>query len=202
MLAFYAHLFPFRYLFQWLNHSPSPTNDFAHREFAFTLPNEAYLRYQSFPSADLLRKQCMQMTPSRFEIGPVYSSNPRDKKQLRNASKFRPVSKELVFDIDMTDYDPIRTCCSGASICQKCWTFITMAIKVVDVALKDDFGFKHVLWVYSGRRGAHAWVCDRRARDLDDSKRRAIATYMEVLKGGDKSGKRVNLKRPLHPHVE
>jgi DNA primase small subunit len=142
------------------------------------------------------------MTPSRFEIGPVYSSNPRDKKQLRNASKFRPVSKELVFDIDMTDYDPIRTCCSGASICRKCWTFITMAIKVVDVALKDDFGFKHVLWVYSGRRGAHAWVCDRRARDLDDSKRRAIATYMEVLKGGDKSGKRVNLKRPLHPHVE
>jgi DNA primase small subunit len=202
MRAFYAHIFPFRYLFQWLNHSPSPTNDFGHREFAFTLPNDAYLRYQSFATADLLRKQCVQMTPSRFEIGPVYSTNPRDRKQLRKASMFRPISKELVFDIDMTDYDPIRTCCSGAKICEKCWTFITMAIRVVDVALKDDFGFKHVLWVYSGRRGAHAWVCDKRARDLDDQKRRAIATYMELLKGGDKSGKKVNLKRPLHPHVE
>ena len=53
MRAFYQRLFPFRYLFQWLNHSPSPTNDFAHREFAFPLPNDAYLRYQSFPSADL-----------------------------------------------------------------------------------------------------------------------------------------------------
>jgi DNA primase small subunit len=53
MRAFYQRLFPFRYLFQWLNHSISPSNDFAHREFAFTLPNDAYLRYQSFPSADL-----------------------------------------------------------------------------------------------------------------------------------------------------
>jgi DNA primase small subunit len=144
----------------------------------------------------------MQLIPSRFEIGPVYSTNPRERKTLRKASMFRPVSKELVFDIDMTDYDPIRTCCSGAKICNKCWTWITMAIKVVDAALKDDFGFKHVLWVYSGRRGAHAWVSDRRAREMDDQKRRAIAGYMELLKGGDKSGKKVNLRRPLHPHIE
>ena len=202
MKTFYQRLFPFRYLFQWLNHSPSPTNDFAHREFAFTLQNDAYLRYQSFPTADLLRKQCINLNPSRFEIGPVYSTNPRDRKTLRKASAFRPLSKELVFDIDMTDYDGIRTCCSGANICNRCWTFITMAIKVVDEALREDFGFRHVLWVYSGRRGAHAWVCDKRARDMDDAKRRAVAGYLELLKGGDKSGKKVNVRRPLHPHLE
>lgn len=202
MRAFYQRLFPFRYLFQWLNHSPTPTNDFAHREFAFTLPNDAYLRYQSFPTADLLRKQCIQMLPSRFEIGPMYSTNPRDRKTLRKASAFRPLMKELVFDIDMTDYDDIRTCCTGASICHRCWAFITMAIKVVDVALREDFGFSHILWVYSGRRGAHAWVCDKRARLMDDQKRRAIAGYLELLKGGDQGGKKVNVRRPLHPHLE
>ncbi|KAH7119130.1 hypothetical protein B0J11DRAFT_582908 [Dendryphion nanum] len=202
MKAFYQRLFPFRYLFQWLNHAPKPTNDFGHREFAFTLPNDAYLRYQSFPTADLLRKQCVELLPSRFEIGPVYSTNPRDRKTVRKASAFRPISKELVFDIDMTDYDDIRTCCTGASICHKCWAFITMAIKVIDVALREDFGFKHIMWVYSGRRGAHAWVCDKRAREMDDSRRRAIAGYLELLKGGDQSGKKVNVKRPLHPHLE
>lgn len=77
-----------------------------------------------------------------------------------------------------------------------------MAIKVVNVALDEDFGFKHVLWVYSGRRGVHAWVCDKKARELDDSKRRAIANYMDLLKGGESSGKKVNAKRPLHPHLE
>jgi len=53
MRLFYQRLFPWRYLFQWLNHSPTPTNDFKHREFAFTLQNDAYLRYQSFATSDL-----------------------------------------------------------------------------------------------------------------------------------------------------
>ncbi|RQM06225.1 hypothetical protein DH86_00003342 [Scytalidium sp. 3C] len=201
MRSFYQRLFPWRYLFQWLNHSPTPTADFGHREFAFTLQNDAYLRYQSFPTSDLLRKDVLRLMPSRFEIGPVYSTNPRERKTLRNSNAFRPIAKELCFDIDLTDYDDIRTCCDKANICNKCWQFITMAIKVVDVALRDDFGFKHIIWIYSGRRGAHAWVCDKKARLMDDQKRKAIAGYLEVLKGGSQSGKKVNVKRPLHPHV-
>jgi DNA primase small subunit len=201
MRSFYQRLFPWRYLFQWLNHSPLPSTDFGHREFAFTLQNDAYLRYQSFPTSDLLRKDVLRLMPSRFEIGPVYTTNPRDRKTLRKSAAFKPLAKELCFDIDLTDYDDIRTCCDKANICNKCWQFITMAIKVVDVALRDDFGFKHIMWVYSGRRGAHAWVCDKKARQMDDQKRRAIAGYLEVIKGGAKSGKRVNVKRPLHPHV-
>ncbi len=201
MRNFYQRLFPWRHLFQWLNHSPVPNNDFAHREFAFTLSNDAYLRYQSFPTADTLRKDVLRLMPSRFEIGPVYTMNPRDRKTLRNTSAFKPLAKELCFDIDLTDYDDIRTCCDKANICNLCWQFITMAIKVVDVALRDDFGFKHIMWVYSGRRGAHAWVCDKEARTMDDNRRRAIANYLELVKGGANSGKRVNVRRPLHPHI-
>lgn len=199
---FYQRLFPFRPLFQWLNHSPTPQADFQHREFAFVLPNDAYIRYQSFATADLFRKQCLQMTPLRFEIGPQYTMNPRDKKLVRKASSFRPVMKELVFDIDMTDYDPIRTCCTGASICTKCWRFIVMAIKVVDAALRDDFGFQHILWVYSGRRGAHAWISDKRAREMDDAKRKSIAGYLELLRGSEHGKKGLNIRRPLHPHID
>jgi DNA primase small subunit len=148
-----------------------------------------------------LRKDVLRLNPSRFEIGPVYSTNPRDRNTLRKSSAFKPIAKELCFDIDLTDYDDIRTCCDKANICNKCWQFITMAIKVIDIALRDDFGFKHIMWVYSGRRGAHAWVCDKKARQMDDQKRRAIAGYLEVIKGGAQGGKRVNVKRPLHSHV-
>ncbi|KXS95516.1 hypothetical protein AC578_4621 [Pseudocercospora eumusae] len=193
---YYGRLCPFRELFQWLNHSATPQPDFQNREFSFWLPENRVIRYLSFPSADLLRKQCVQMAPERFEIGPQYSINPKDRKTLKKASAFKPIMKELVFDIDMTDYDPIR-----ANICIKCWQFIVMAIKVVDMALREDFGFQHIMWVYSGRRGAHAWISDKRAREMDDSKRKAIANYLDVVKGNENS-KRSLFRRPLHPHLE
>ena len=80
-----------------------------------------------------------------------------------------------------------------------------MAIKVVDAALREDFGFQHIMWVYSGRRGAHAWISDKRARTMDDQRRKAVAGYLEVIRGGAQSGKKVNVKRTfngdLHPHL-
>ncbi|CAB11078.1 DNA primase catalytic subunit Spp1 [Schizosaccharomyces pombe] len=202
MIQYYRHLFPWKYLFQWLNHGPVVTNDFAHREFAFTLPNDAYIRYLSFSNWEELKKEALNLCPSRFEVGPVYSANPRDRKTIRK-STFHPLKKELVFDIDMTDYDDVRTCCSKTNICEKCWPFITIAVQVLDICFHEDFGFKHILWVYSGRRGIHAWICDEIACSLDDRSRRMIASYLQVVVGNPQGGVRLinNLKRPLHPHL-
>ena len=58
---------------------------------------------------------------------------------------FFTVERELVFDIDLTDYDDVRTCCSGAKICHKCWPFMTAAIKVMDVAIKGMYRVPAVL---------------------------------------------------------
>ncbi|KAK9464482.1 hypothetical protein V1512DRAFT_272838 [Lipomyces arxii] len=198
MLLFYQRLFPFKEVFHWLNHFPAPTSAFTNREIAFTLQNDVYIRYNAFANHDAMKREVLRLNPSRFEIGPVYSANPRDRKIVRKGA-FKPLEKELVFDIDLTDYDEIRTCCSGTKICNLCWNFITVAIKVIDAAMRKDLGFKHIMWVYSGRRGAHAWVCDKKARMLDDQKRRAIAGYLEIIKGGAQTTKKVNLKRPLHP---
>jgi DNA primase small subunit len=46
----------------------------------------------------------------------------------------------------------------------------------------EDFGYRHLLWVYSGRRGIHLWISDKEAMDLTDDQRRAIVQYIEVVR--------------------
>ncbi|CAI5500053.1 unnamed protein product [Closterium sp. Naga37s-1] len=79
---------------------------------------------------------------------------------------------------------------------------MTAAIKVVDTALREDFGFEHILWVFSGRRGVHCWVCDRRARRLTNEQRSAIAEYFRVYKGTEANGSKVSFSgAALHPSL-
>lgn len=129
--------------------------------------------------------------PHKIDIGAVFSASPKDHASIK-PELFKPVERELVFDIDMTDYDDIRTCCTGANICHKCWPYMTMAVKVIDRALRDDFAFKHILWIYSGRRGVHCWVCDPSARALSNEARSAIVSYLSV-EGND------TFDRTIHP---
>ncbi|GAA5851372.1 hypothetical protein JCM8547_004222 [Rhodosporidiobolus lusitaniae] len=201
MRTYYSRLLPWKQLFVWLNQGHAPIKQWTHREFAFTLQNDAYLRYQSFNTVDDLKAEVMRLNPSRFEIGPEYSGRPNARKALMK-SAFRPLTRELVFDIDMTDYDSIRTCCKDKAMCKRCWRFITVAVKVLDELLRTDFGFQHLLWVYSGRRGIHLWISDPSAMELTDDQRSAIVRYIDIIKGYTTMDKRIQLSRPLHPTLE
>ncbi|TFK74602.1 prim-pol domain-containing protein [Pluteus cervinus] len=197
MLTFYNRIYPFQSIFNWLNQGHTPTKRFTHREFAFTLQNDVYLRYNSFATYEDLKKQVCQYNPSRFEIGPVYSLRPRDRKTARPGAMV-PLERELVFDIDMTDYDSIRTCCSGADICKRCWGFIAAAVHVIDDAIRKQFGYNHLLWVYSGRRGIHLWISDKEALELTDDQRKAIVGWLTVVRA-EKSemAKKTEIHTPL-----
>ena len=65
-----------------------------------------------------------------------------------------------------------------------------------------DFGFVHILWVYSGRRGIHAWISDAAALSLTDEQRSAIVRYIDIVKGYTAMDKRLTTIKPMHPSIK
>ncbi|CAH2080243.1 unnamed protein product [Thlaspi arvense] len=207
---YYGNMFPYTDIHKWLSYGHDgkhPGCDeyyFGRREFSFTLENDVYLRYKSFKNASAMEDAIKGSFPYKIDIGAVYSVDP-DKRHAyaqTGTNVFTPVERELVFDIDITDYDDVRYCCSGADVCSRCWPLMTVAIKVIDTSLREDFGFKHILWVFSGRRGVHCWVCDAKARRLTNEQRSAVAEYFRVYKGNENNARKVALMgHSLHPFL-
>lgn len=95
------------------------------------------MRYQSFDSQQSLEEGIRKNQPYKIDIGAIFSVKPSMRNRVQQAS-FKALRKELVFDIDMTDYDDIRTCCREANICNRCWRFMTIAMKIIDRALRGE----------------------------------------------------------------
>ncbi|CAH2232748.1 jg15496 [Pararge aegeria aegeria] len=192
---YYTRYFPQNIFCRWLScgNNPKPLSN---RELSFTLADDVYLRYLSINDQKefqtLLQKKC----PHKLDIGAVYNTKPSIDRHDAVV-----LARELVFDIDLTDYDEVRTCCQEAIVCDKCWKFMVVACEIIHTALRDDFGFQNILWVFSGRRGVHCWVSDYEARTLDSPGRAAVADYLCLIMGGENQNKKVHFASDLHSSI-
>ena len=186
---FYERIFPYKLFFKWLSYNKLKNRDggtlqsiddkevssdyFYHREFSFTLQNDVYCRYLCYKTAEEFKSNLVSRVPHKIDIGAVFNMAPSS--HLTTDKKaFIPIEKEMVFDIDMDAYDDVRSCCEGANVCQKCWSYLNLAAKLITDILREDFNFENCLWVFSGRRGIHCWVCDPEARNLSNEMRQAV----------------------------
>ena len=78
------------------------------------------------------------LIPIKIDIGAIYDKEPRNRAEHKLDSDLFFQEKELVFDIDMKDYDDVRTCCKENNICDKCWKYIICGAKILDKILNTN----------------------------------------------------------------
>ena len=174
---YYMHVFPVELLVEWLSYSD--TTLFPCREVSFA-GLKFVKRFMSFSSAEALKSEILRVLPSKIDFGAIFSQ-PCDKK---NFFAVVEEQREFIFDIDLSDYDNVRSCCHANTLCTNCWPFIVGAVRTLSDFFRCDLGFRKFFWVYSGRRGIHAWICDEAARRLTNEERHALVGYLSVYEGG------------------
>ena len=158
--------------------------DFRHREFGFLLSDNIFIRNISFRSPSAIKNFMSTRVPLQASIGAVYDKPPSKDNPIQQLEwKYR----ELVFDIDLNEYDAVRTCgCAGSdTYCIECWSLIDDAMLLLDDTMRNDFGFNQLTWLYSGRRGVHLWIFDDTAKFLNQDVRTAIINYLSMIRGDE-----------------
>ena len=191
MREYYNRCYPVSLVAEWLAYDNGPSY-LARREFSLTLFGDIFTRHKSFEDAGALKKALLSQQPEKFDVGAIYNVPPNKKM----VTTIVPMERELVFDIDMTDYDAVRSCCSGKKVCELCWGWMATAAEILREIVTEAFGFKRMMPVFSGRRGVHLWVCDEASRKLTDEERTAMVGYLTVVVGAQK----VNVTRDLLPN--
>lgn len=107
------------------------------REISFCLENGNYVRNLAFKDAQQISEKISALRPFKIDIGAVY----RTKSGLKEMSGV--IKRELVFDIDASDYDEIRSCCKEKMFCEKCYKVVIMSCRILHVLMKRIVSFHY-----------------------------------------------------------
>src|SRR3989304_8228459 len=136
---------------------------FQNREFGFRKEGDKMVRHRAFSSVQKLRIFLTETAPDHVYYSSSKYADPtaypmEDKKKGWKGS-------DLVFDLD---YDHLKRPTLREAKKQS---------EKLLVILKDQLGFKDILYVDSGSRGFHVHVHDECVQKLDNAERREIADF-------------------------
>lgn len=169
-----------------------------HRLFTFNKPNESadartiavqyhdndnvYVSYdfkratvQDFRSRVLAS---LSRPPESFHLGLA---------RQNHGNKMVQAKKELVFDLDITDYDRYCACGKSKNLCSVCWVQMQGSTMILEHRLEYELGYKkeNRLWVFSGRKGVHCFVNSPTAMSLSDEERKQLHKRLFIGRGDD-----------------
>ncbi|EOB12259.1 DNA polymerase alpha complex, partial [Nosema bombycis CQ1] len=165
LFTYYKNFFPVKEISEWLE-----LDEF--REISFCSSEGKYMRYLTFADFEEFHEKLTTLVPAKIDIGAIYDVIPAKDIQKK------AVKRELVFDIDLTDYE--RVCCKDKSVCDKCVVLIKVAVEILDYALRKELGFTNLGFVFSGRRGLHCWVNDKETKEFTEVERQEIISYFNT----------------------
>ncbi|MHA1305623.1 MAG: DNA primase catalytic subunit PriS, partial [Candidatus Heimdallarchaeaceae archaeon] len=143
------------------------------------------IRNISFPNSTKLTEFMSTRAVKDAYIGAVYDRPPSKENPIQ---KIKWVRRELIFDLDIDEYDLVRTCgCQGDEFCVECWTLIQDAVIFLEETMREDFGVEEIRWIFSGRRGVHGWILDRDPQYFDQATRTAILNYLSFIQDKKRS---------------
>jgi len=179
---YYRNKLPIEMLWTWL--------DCPRREIAFEKDGK-WRRALRFLTPEEFRLRLLKVLPDAIHVGgfyekPITEKVPENPQVVASLKKdWLIVEREFVLDIDLTDYSDMRTsCCKDEKkACVKCWRYARIGLRILDYLLRKCFGFQRIFYVFSGRRGAHVWVLDEKARVMTEQQRAAVVDFLTLAEG-------------------
>jgi DNA primase small subunit len=154
-------------------HTLNPPDRFSRREYAFMFfGGKGMLRHLSFTKKHQYQKFLIQKTPAHCYYSTAYYKKP----DAPTMNKKEWMGAELIFDLDSDHLTNAETIPYERQLEMVKHEFI----KLVDDFLLKDFGFveKDLEMYFSGGRGYHCHVKNKKILQLDSGARREIVDYI------------------------
>ncbi len=139
-----------------------------------------FLMYDS----DIFRKTMENLKPESLHMDYVVDTFAKNMNFYGMNHK-----KEVVFDIDLTDFQRFCDCDGKKQICSVCWLHIEGSVLILNHFLIDIMCYNkgNILWVFSGGKGIHCIVNNTKSINLNEDERMRLHQQVSIGEDDDRS---------------